>query len=267
MRLADRLDPANPVEDLGRGGVVIVPGPRPGPGRQHARIIRSAQKNADAALDAERQERGQRLLLQERIAPGQQEQVEIALPRQRLADLPFVHPRADGADHAFLAQPQHGLVAAGHQLPDPGVRGGLGPMGENIDVMGEQDIDAVDPESLQRCLHRAHHAVMRIVIDLPPAGRFEKLADPRALLRRAHLKQPPDLGGEHIAVPWLAAQEAVQPRLRQAEAIERGGVVKADARPPGGLQRRPRRLLAQWTIEIAERGGAEAEFGEGDPGA
>ena len=58
----------------------------------------------DAALRAERQEAGERLLLQQRVAAGEQEDVEIAVLEQPLAWLPFVDPGAEALDDALVAQ-------------------------------------------------------------------------------------------------------------------------------------------------------------------
>ena len=47
-----------------------------------------------------------------RIAPGQQEQIEVAPLGQRLADLPFIDAGAKGLDHLFITQFAQRLVAA-----------------------------------------------------------------------------------------------------------------------------------------------------------
>ena len=62
------------------------------------------------------QEAVQALLIQQGVAAGQQEAVEIAGLGEALAGLPLVQPGADRLDDAFLAQLQQGGVGAFHGL-------------------------------------------------------------------------------------------------------------------------------------------------------
>ncbi len=149
--------------------------------RQNAGVVGSAENDADATLLAQRQEGIERLLFEERVAAGEQEEIEIALFGKCLAHLPFIHTGTDRLDDPLFAQLDHGVIATSHQLRNPLVGGGLGTMREDIDVMSEQHIDPVDTEAFERGVHRAHHAVIGIVIDLLPARRVEELADARAL--------------------------------------------------------------------------------------
>ena len=66
-------------------------------------IVGAADDDSDAAGLAQRQEAVERLLLQKRIAPGQQKQIEIATFRQGLADFPFVDAAADGLHDPLVA--------------------------------------------------------------------------------------------------------------------------------------------------------------------
>ncbi len=50
--------------------------------------------------------------------------------------------------------------------------------GEDIQIMREEDIDAVHPQPLQAELDRAQHAIMTVVIALLAVRRVEELAEP-----------------------------------------------------------------------------------------
>src|SRR4051794_33994262 len=118
MALADGLDAPDAIHDVPwRLGVIVI-GAWLWPGRQDAGIVRTAENDADAALLTERQEGGKRFLFQQRVAPGQQEQVEVATLRQRLANLPFVDAAAEGLDHALVAKRNQSVVARGHEFLD-----------------------------------------------------------------------------------------------------------------------------------------------------
>ena len=76
------------------------------------------------------------------------------------------------------------------------------------------------------------------------------------------MQQPTDFGRDHKGVARLGAQESVQPRLGEPEAVDGRGVVVAAACRPGGVEGRARLLLRYWPEKVAERPSAEAEFGE-----
>ena len=202
------------------------------------------------------------VLFEKRIASGKQEKVEVAAFGERRRPLPFIDAGADRLDHALVAQGHHRAVARAHELLDASIRCRRAAVGENVEVVHEQNVDPVDAKPLQRGFEGAHHAVMAVVIDLAPRRRVEEFSDPRALVRRADLKQAADLGGEHIVVAGLAAQEGIEPRFGKTEAVERRGVVVSNSAMPRRLQNRLRILFADRAEEIAERRRAEAKLGE-----
>src|ERR1700722_3339094 len=185
MFLADRLDFRDALQDLLGCGRIIIEGARLGACRQNAGIERAADHHADLLLHAIGQETFERFLFEQRIAPGQQEHVEIAGARQMFGDLPFVDARADRLDGAAVAQFDQRLVAAFHQLLDMRIRRRSGAMSEDVDVMDVDDVDMIEPEALQRKFQRAHDAVIGIVETFPARRRFKKGALARTVLRRA----------------------------------------------------------------------------------
>ena len=66
-------------------------------------------------------------------------------------------------------------------------------MREDVEIMGEEDVDPIQPEPLEGDFERAHDAVIGVVEDLLARRRLEELADPGALVGRAGAQQPADL--------------------------------------------------------------------------
>ncbi len=75
-----RLDPADPLQDVGRRRRVIIFCARHRTAGQDAGVEDAGQHDADAALHRGRKEAVERRLLQERIAPGQRERDRNRLP-------------------------------------------------------------------------------------------------------------------------------------------------------------------------------------------
>jgi hypothetical protein len=73
-----------------------------------------------------------------------------------------------------------------------------------------------------------------------------------------------DLGGQYVRAARLVAQEVADAPLGKSEAVKGRGVEIADAGIPGRIHRRLRLFFRIGAIKIADRGGAEAEFGESD---
>jgi hypothetical protein len=180
-------------------------------GRQDARIVRPADDHPDPAGSAKRKENIQRPLLQQRIAPCQQEDVEIAALGQPLAGRHFVQPRPECRDHAILTQLQQRLVAPRHEFRQFRIDRRMSAMREYIKVMRIQDVDPVYPEPLQRKFHRPHRTVIAIVIDFIARRHVDPLGQPVTPVRRGGAEQASDLGGQHVCVARLAPQEPVQP--------------------------------------------------------
>ena len=135
-------------------------------------------------------------------------------------------------------------------------------MGEHVDIMAVDDVDAIEPKPLEREIERAHDAVVAVVENLAARRRLEEPGLEGAIFRPAELQQAPDFGRDQVGVARLGAEEAVQPRLGQAKPVDRRGVEMAAAGGPGGVERSARLLLRDRPIEIAERRGAETELGE-----
>ena len=75
---ADLLDVAGAGEDGRGGGGVVVVGAWGGAGRQDAGIVGATDDDADAALEAEGQEAVEGGLVEQGVAAGEEEAVEVA---------------------------------------------------------------------------------------------------------------------------------------------------------------------------------------------
>ena len=105
MAAADGVDPAHPLEHLGRRCPVVVGRALARPGGEDARVERPADQDADLLLDAERQQLVERALLQQRVAAGEQDAVEVGVAGEAQAGLDLVDADPDRLDHAGPAQP------------------------------------------------------------------------------------------------------------------------------------------------------------------
>jgi hypothetical protein len=197
--LADGLDAGHAVEDRLRRGVVVVEGPGAGAGGEDAGVVGAADDDARAAAQAEGEERGERLLFQQRVAAGEEEDVEIAVLEQPLGVAPVVDAGAEALDDALVAKLHERPVAARHELlpflDDALFRAEV----EGIEAVGVEDVDPVDPEAFEREFHAAHDGVVGVVHDLGAGGDVEPFAEAVALVGGGRLEEAADLRGEHVA--------------------------------------------------------------------
>ena len=221
-------------------------------GGQDAAVVGPAGDDADVLLQAQRQQLVQRALLQDRVAAGQQEAVEVAGARQAHQHLALIHAGADRADHALRAEPVQHRVGAVHHFREVLVR-----------IMDVHDVQAVDAQPRQAVLQRALDpvgAVVVVALDHPGARAVPGLGESAGA--RHVLEPPADLGRQHVAVARHAAQRGADPPLAGAGAIERGGIQEVDAR----LQRRAhdlvRLLVGNVAVDAADRRASQAHPGD-----
>src|SRR5207244_4218089 len=93
-----------------------------------------------------------------------------------------------------------------------------------VGVVDESDVHTVDAQAFEALLERTERAVERKVED-----RCERRCSGEGLVRLlAFPKQPPDLRREDELVARALLQGRPDSALREAEAVERGGVEEAD---------------------------------------
>ena len=212
VRRSHLLDPRGPLHQLRRRLGVEEGGAGLGAGRQDAGIEGCRQHDADPPLAAERQEPVVCRVVEQRVAAGQHEEVEITRLGEADAPLGVVDADAEGANGAALAQLQKRLVATLHHRPEALLDGVPGPA--RRDVVDVEDVDPLDPEPAERVLEAAHDAVIAVVEDRRERQRRPRLVTPRP-------QQSADLGGQDEGVARPADQRLAHAVLGEPGAIER----------------------------------------------
>ncbi len=95
-------------------------------------------------------------LVEQRVATGAHEGVEVTFPREAGEHLGLVHAGTDGRHDTLLAQLGEGREGATDGLLPVVVR-----------VVDPETIDAIDAQALEAVLDRAHDAVVAVVVDGP----------------------------------------------------------------------------------------------------
>ena len=237
---------------VGRGLLVLEV---PAAGDQ-ARIIGAAHHHMHAALLAAGEELVQCGLVQQAVAPGQQEDIRVRLLQRQNAGFDAVDAEAPATDHAFLPQPRQGHRGALHgDVEDLAPMFAMRVLGTVVDI---GDVDAGQAQALQAVLDGAAHAIRGVVVIDPERQAGDEGAMLPAL-RGIGTEQPADLGGEHELIARLVAQHLAEAVLRNAGPVFRRGVEVADAGIPGRFQRRHGIGVRDDLEHVAQRRAAEAD--------
>ena len=206
---------------------------------------------------AARQQLGQRRLVEQRVAAGEQQEVEVGVRERVDAHLPVVDAEAVALDGAL------GLEArkrGNRHRPSPRETLRLGvAMRVARDVVDEHEVDACKRKPLQAVLDTTQRAVERIV----PALHEWQDADV-ASGSAAHPDQrssggrPSSTAGNRRAVPRAMRHRS---GARQAVAVMRRRIEIADTAVIGGAHECHGGFVHDRGKEVAERRTAEAERG------
>ena len=109
------------------------------------------------------------------------------------------------------------------------------------DIVDIEDIDAVEAKARMAEFHRAHDAVIAVVVAHIEGQRID-IAVVRHLVVGDGNHDAADLAGQHVASRRLVAQEIAGAAFGKAEAVPRGGIEIAQALVPGRIQRRHRHI-------------------------
>ncbi len=140
---------ARAAEDVVRHVAVVVVRAGPGlVGREQAGVVWGRRDDADAARLAQREQVVERRLLEERVAPGDHHEVEVAFAHGARRGIRVVRADADRTDKPLVAEAGECGQALGEPLVEV-VRVGVVQVG---------DVDAVEAQSLERVLDAASHA-------------------------------------------------------------------------------------------------------------
>src|SRR5690606_24858788 len=94
------------------------------------------------------------------------------------------------------------------------------------DIVDIEYVDAVQAEPRMAKIHRAHDAIIAVVILQLERQRIDK-AELWNLVFRHWFQESPDLGGQHIAVARPAGKKIAKATFGKTETVERGGIEKA----------------------------------------
>ena len=135
-------------------------------------------------------------------------------------------------------------------------------MSPHIDVVAEQDVDAVEAEPFETRFQRASNRVVGVVV-----AYGDRLGIPHpgvALALGFRHQQPADLGRKHEVVPWQGTQGLAEALLAQAVPVQRRRVEIADSAPVCSLDDGGGCFRADPVADGPQGGAAEAEFGDFD---
>src|SRR5207248_1386429 len=155
----------------------------------------------DPALRAEGQQLGAAAPVEDGVAAGKQEAVDVGLAREAAEQLALVHPDADRADNALVAQLRErgqGLVAS--------------LLVAVIRIVHQRDVDAVEPESPEALGQRPERSVAREV-----EVRLER--GPVLKVRLAGPQQSPDLRRDGERLARVVVQRRAQSLLGETGAV------------------------------------------------
>ena len=219
-------------------------------------IVGAAQHDLDALGEASGEQLSERGVVEQGVAPGDQEEVRLGRLEAGEGRLHQIEPHAPGVNFAAIAQGGQHSRRAGHGFGEALLpRRAMPVLRAVVDV---DDVETAEPRALMAVLQRADRAGGGVV-EGATEGQGVEEALVHGLPVPRSLQQPADLGGECIRIARAAAQRVAQPVLRQPCAVVRRGIVVTDAGVPGGLQAGDGGLLRHDRAEIAQRRRAEAE--------
>ncbi len=255
---ADLLDRAGPRDHGVLGALVVVASARSGIAGEDARVVGTSQDHRDLPLRACGEQLIEGALVQECVAPGDEEAVEVAPLHRLQTHLALVDPETEGPHASLCPERIEGPVSPFHRgLEDR--RMDLGAVGQRAQVMEEEDVEALTAHALEALLHRAHHGIVGVVEDGIEGKRVDE-----TLIRAGGsfpgLQQPTDLGRDRVALARLAAQRLPQASLREPVAVVGRGVEVAHALFEGGRHGPLCLGITHGSVEIAETSGAEAQL-------
>ena len=245
VAVADGLERERPLEpDLVDGRVVErSAGPRVG---EQPAVVDAAGDDRDAALGAQRKQLGERVVIEQRVAAGEQEAVEIGRAREASEHRRLVHAGSDRANRALVPQTLERAERDAGRL-----------VVVLVGVVDVQHVDAVEREPLEALGDRAKHALLAEVEDRIDIRRAVVVAHRIGVRQLA--EQPPDLRRDHDFVARQGRQTTTETRLREPVPVLRRGVEKAHSGVDGLGDRGGRSLVRDRLVEPADRSRPETE--------
>src|SRR5260370_14805859 len=212
------LQPHCPLQDRGGHRTVVVVGGGTGVG-QEAAVESASDDDRDPLFKTERKQLGEADLVQQRLAAGEQETIQIRTPSQAGKHLRLVHSGTEGADQLLAAKLVEGPISPAQRLIE-----------KVVGVVDVEDVHPLQSQAFETRLERAHDPVVREVENWIEGRR----AKPALvwLRRSALLEEPADLRRECQLTARPVAQEDAAAAARQAKTIKRCCVEQTQTRIP-----------------------------------
>ena len=256
MSLTDCFDLFDPVENFRWClGVVVARAGHRASG-ENARVEDAPENHADVPFLGEGKERFPGRLLEERIAPRQENGIGIGIPDKTLRRIRIVHPDAVSLDDSLIAQ----TGQCGHRSVDSffECRFVVVPVSARFEVVHENHFDMIPAKAEQRLFEGAHHAIAAVVKSDCMRGAPE-VAGLGIVARRKGIGDATYLGGDNNVRARNQSQGGSDAVFGQAVSIEWRGVEQVDP----AIQRGPDSFLSRGLIniriQIPNDGAAKAE--------
>ncbi len=133
--------------------------------------------------------------------------------------------------------------------------------------MNKDDVNAVEAEPVETRVQAPAYPVRAEVETPAMGGRHGEAFGVAGVRRRDGFQQSTDLCGQCVIVAGAPAQRFAEASLRQAQPIVGGRVERAHPGRPGGVDGGRSRVVVDRGVQVAQRGGAESEFGDDNPAA
>ena len=203
-------------------------------------------------------------MIEQRVAAGEQHDIEAHVLHGFEAHFPFVDAEANGRDRAgqaqFFERPES---AAGRQLIE--VRGIRLAVDQRADIVHQQDIDAREAEPLQAHFPGTHDAVVGVVVHgLEWQRRVESVALRFIRASWNRPQQTAGFGGHHDVS--AAAHAVAHPAFAQARPVVGRRIHITDTHIQRCLNREGDLRFRHTPKQVAQRCGAKPQLAEFEAG-
>ncbi len=223
---------------------------------EDARVERAAGHDARPALYAQRKQFRQRTLIEQRVASGEQDHVEIRMTQRVEADRNTVDANAVRADDAGALQIRERRQAAVEEGAKVAFE--VGAVGRAVEIVHVDEVDAILAQTPPAVGERTEDAVARVVVRL----RERQPIDVPVLIpgrRRVGHEDPADLCREQERIARNVVQRRADPLLGQSITVVGRRVEIADSAAPCVPHELDGVRVGKRREQVAERRAAERE--------
>ena len=215
---------------------------------EDAAVEHAAGDHRDAALDAQRQQLRRRAVVEQRVAAGEQDAVDVGL-----ADEPGSGATGSCPRRSRRSRPRRAARPAPGSASRSPRRSGRRGRARRRRRPGRARAASRLSSSERRTPSALKSQPRRVASPAKSSANIDGAARPPA-----RHQQPPDLGGEHELRARALAQRGAEPPLGDSPRRSAARCRSADAEPPGRVDGRARVRVADRLVEAAERGACRA---------